>query len=87
MILFVILIPFQAFVISSSVLAFTHAYPKADFGGHKGKVCTLEKSATKTKADCFYEPECEDVCKDVTKNVRVVNHINTVITLIIFVGV
>merc|ERR1719415_192526 len=60
-----------AFLISSSILGLATAFPRADYGAgnHKGKVCTLEKSATKTKEDCFYEPECEDKCQDVTKNV------------------
>ena len=68
------------------MLGLAYGYPKADFGNHKGKVCTLEKSATKTKADCFYEPECEDVCKDVTNNVRAGDQLTIIITVLI-VGV
>ena len=60
-------------LISSALLGLSFAFPRADFGSnnHRGKVCTLEKSATKSKEDCFYEPECEDKCQDVTKNVRI----------------
>ena len=60
-------------LISSALLGLGSAFPRADFGSinHKGKVCTLEKSSIKTKEDCFYEPECEDKCQDVTNNVRI----------------
>ena len=34
------------------------------------KTCTLEKSATNGE-NCFYEPECEDVCKDVFVEVKI----------------
>ena len=37
-------------------------------GGDGDKVCTLEKSATNGE-NCFYEPECQNVCKDVQSTV------------------
>ena len=44
------------------LLGLTHGY-KIDANTGE-KVCTLEKSSTNGE-DCFYEPECGDVCKDV----------------------
>ena len=40
-------------------------------GGDGEKVCTLEKSATNGE-NCFYEPECQNVCKDVQSTVSVI---------------
>ena len=40
-------------------------------GGDGEKVCTLEKSVTNGE-NCFYEPECQNVCKDVQSTVSVI---------------
>ena len=37
-------------------------------GGDGEKVCTLERSATNGD-NCFYEPECENVCNNVETTV------------------
>ena len=38
-------------------------------GADGEKVCTLEKSSSNGE-NCFYEPECQNVCKDVQSTVR-----------------
>merc|ERR1712223_191068 len=45
------------FLLSS---ALTVPYPFASRGG--GKSCNLVRSPTKTSAECFSEPECENKC-------------------------
>jgi hypothetical protein len=72
---------FQVFLLSSAVLGLGSAYPRADFGSDEHhhdhhhdaaeKVCTLERSATKVKNDCFLEPECQNNCQDVTRTVKI----------------
>lgn len=56
-------------IIVTLSLASTQAF-KID-GGDGEKVCTLEKSATNGE-NCFYEPECQNVCKDVQSTVSVI---------------
>ena len=49
-------------IITAALLLASASAFKIDNNGEK--VCTLEKSAT-NGPECFYEPECWDVCKDV----------------------
>ena len=42
----------------------TTAYGYKITGEDGDKICTLEKSKTNGE-NCFYEPECEQICKDV----------------------
>ena len=69
-------------IILTLSLASTQAF-KIEAGDGE-KVCTLEKSSTNGE-NCFYEPECQNVCKDVQSTVSVIQVLIVNINLYFFV--